>query len=123
MAHAVLDASALLVMLQAESGADVVAAALGEGAAISVLNVAEVLSKLAAEGADPEVALTRIEQVDRALEVHQIERDDLIEIARLRPLTRGLGLSLDAFALIMLTSIHSRIARASHSPPASRFRL
>ena len=91
-------------MLQAESGADVVAAALGEGAAISVLNVAEVLSKLAAEGADPEVALTRIEQVDRALEVHQIERDDLIEIARLRPLTRGLGLSLADRACLALAS-------------------
>lgn len=43
----VLDASALMAILHAEDGASVVIEAIGEGAAVSVVNWAEVLSKLA----------------------------------------------------------------------------
>jgi len=42
-----LDASALMAVLHAENGASVVIEAIGEGAAVSVVNWAEVLSKLA----------------------------------------------------------------------------
>lgn len=52
----VLDASALLAHLNDEEGAAVVRRALRAGAAISVANWAEVLSKLAERGEDPEVA-------------------------------------------------------------------
>jgi PIN domain nuclease of toxin-antitoxin system len=53
---AVLDASALMAVLHAEDGASVVVGAIGEGAAVSVVNWAEVLSKLAEAGKDPALA-------------------------------------------------------------------
>ena len=53
---AVLNASACLVYLQREAGAEVVAEILTHGAYISAVNLAEVLSKLAEWGRDPEQA-------------------------------------------------------------------
>jgi len=49
----VLDASALMALIHGEEGKAVVAAALAGRSAISVVNWAEVLSKLAADGGDP----------------------------------------------------------------------
>jgi len=51
--RSVLDASALLALLHDERGADTVADAIATGAAISVVNLAEVLTKLAEAGKDP----------------------------------------------------------------------
>ncbi|MGH8565087.1 MAG: PIN domain-containing protein [Gammaproteobacteria bacterium] len=62
---AVLDASACLAYLQREAGADVVAEVLTHGAYISAVNLAEVLSKLAEWGRDPEQAY--IEMMNRGL--------------------------------------------------------
>lgn len=50
---AVLDASALMAVLHDEDGADAAAEAIANGAAISVANWAEVLTKLAERGRDP----------------------------------------------------------------------
>lgn len=102
MSEAVLDASALLALLQGETGSDAVAEALGDGATISVVNVAELLSKLAADGGEPEAALARLEELEEVLAVEPLRRADLIEVARLRPLTRGLGLSLADRACLSL---------------------
>lgn len=55
---AVLDASALMAVLHDEDGADAAAEAIANGAAISVANWAEVLTKLAERGRDPERAAT-----------------------------------------------------------------
>lgn len=102
MPASVLDASALLALLQDEPGAEAAAGAIGEDAAISAVNVAEVLSKLAEAGADPALAMARIEALDEALVVYPLERGDLVEIARLRPLTRERGLSLGDRAALAL---------------------
>lgn len=102
MAASVLDASALLALFGDEPGAEAVAEALQEGVALSAVNLAELLSKLAAEGVEPERALERIEAITDALEVHGLERADLIEIARLRPITRQRGLSLADRACLAL---------------------
>jgi PIN domain nuclease of toxin-antitoxin system len=48
----VLDASALMAVLHGEDCASVTIDAIGEGAAVSVVNWAEVLSKLAEAGKD-----------------------------------------------------------------------
>lgn len=53
---AVLDASALLALLRDEPGAERVEAALERGAQLSAVNLAEVLSKLADLGEDPQEA-------------------------------------------------------------------
>jgi ribonuclease VapC len=57
----VLDASALLAYLNAESGAEVVEGALASGALRRRGELAEVLSKTAEEGGNPEVLKGRLE--------------------------------------------------------------
>src|SRR3954447_22460791 len=82
----VLDASALMAVLHDEDGASIVMEAIGEGAAISVANWAEVLSKLAEAGGVPEDAsaeLRRAEGSRRALTIEPMTAADCITIARL----------------------------------------
>jgi ribonuclease VapC len=101
----VLDASALMAVLHDEDGASVVMEAIGEGAAISVANWAEVLSKLAEAGRNPEEAsaeLRRAEGSRRALTIEPMTAADCIMIARLRPTTRAQGLSLADRACLAL---------------------
>lgn len=101
----VLDASALLALVHDEPGAAPVAEAIAARAAISIVNLAEVLSKLADAGVDPERA--RRELLDaaddqRALAVEPFTDVDSVEVARLRPTTRALGLSLADRACLAL---------------------
>lgn len=103
----VLDASALMAVLHDEDGASVVVEAIGEGAAISVANWAEVLSKLAEAGRNPEDAsaeLRRAEGSRRALTIEPMTAADCITIARLRPITRAQGLSLADRACLALAA-------------------
>lgn len=102
---AVLDASALLAWLHLEPGALVVRAALDNTAAISVVNWAEVLIKLADLGQDP------VEVRSKMLKAGVFEKDLLlwpldealaVEIAKLRAKTRSSGLSLGDRACIAL---------------------
>jgi PIN domain nuclease of toxin-antitoxin system len=87
---AVLDASALLALLKGEPGAERVAEALEQGAYLSAVNLAEVLSKLADWGEDPAEAQARMAQVGllgAAVEVLPFTGEDALEVARLRALT------------------------------------
>lgn len=107
MPSAILDASALLAYLRDEPGADVVADAVATGAAISTVNLGEVLSRVADRDADPaRVARQMTDRglLDGALAVEPFTTADAIEIARLRPLTRDLGLSLGDRACLALAS-------------------
>lgn len=101
----VLDASALLAHLNDEEGAPFVREAMKAGAAISVANWAEVLSKLAERGEDPEVAAAEMkgaELVGQVIAVEPITDDDCITIARLRRTTKAQGLSLADRACLAL---------------------
>ena len=101
----VLDASALLAHLNGEEGAIAVREAMKAGAAISVANWAEVLSKLAERGEDPGVAAAEMkgaELVGGVVAIEPITDDDCIVIARLRPATRAQGLSLADRACLAL---------------------
>jgi len=100
-----LDASALLAFLRREPGWEVVDAALAGGAAISILNLAEVLTKLAEAGANPRAALADLERdgvvstmtgsdTDPLIQIVPLLPEDAIEAARLRLGTKALGLSL-----------------------------
>lgn len=103
--EAVLDASALLAHINEEPGASVVREAMASGVAISIINWIEVLSKLAEEGGDPELAsaeITAARLVNTAIKIEPVTPDDAIEVARLRPLTRGKGLSLADRACLAL---------------------
>jgi PIN domain nuclease of toxin-antitoxin system len=94
-----LDASAVLAHLNDEDGASAAGEAMAAGAAISVANWAEVLSKAAEVGEDPGQLA---EELRDLLQVEPISDADCIEIARLRPLTRARGLSLADRACLAL---------------------
>jgi len=102
---AVLDASALLAHLNDEDGAAAVRKVLKDGAAISVANWVEVLSKLAERGEDPGVAAAEMrgaELVGPVIAIEPITEDDSVAIARLRPKTKAQGLSLADRACLVL---------------------
>lgn len=94
-----------MAVLHGEDGADTVVEAIAAGAAISVVNLAEVLSKLAEVGKDPEQARRELRDAEAdvgALQVEALSEADCVEVARLRPNTRELGLSLADRACLAL---------------------
>ena len=101
----VLDASALLAYLWNEPGGDEVRASLREGIAISAVNWAEVLSKLADYGSDPHTEAERMlghGALGKVLGVVPLDDAMASEIAHLRHSTRSLGLSLGDRACLAL---------------------
>ena len=95
----VLDASALLCLLNAEPGADRVAEALPRSV-IGAVNLSEVVAKLAEAGGGRD----RIELALRALHLRVIPFDDAQAVlaGMLRPTTKALGLSLGDRACLAL---------------------
>jgi ribonuclease VapC len=92
-----LDASALLAYLQGEPGGDAVREILPAGTNISVVNYAEVLSRLSDGGEEPEVADRRLREqglIGALVGLFPLTAEDAVVIARLRSATRSLGLSL-----------------------------
>ena len=91
MAEGVLDASAVLAMLQAEAGADQVQDILPR-ALLSSVNAAEVVAKLIRYGADPDSAVDAV----RLLECPIVAVEDRLGLraGALYSLTSRLGLSL-----------------------------
>lgn len=101
----VLDASALLAHLKAEPGGEVVRDILRNGAHISAANWAEVLTKLADAGEDPNVAVNRMHQqglLNQALVIHPLDDEQALRVAQLRLPTRSAGLSLADRACLAL---------------------
>jgi len=102
---AVLDASALLAWLHLEPGALAVRAALNEKAAMSVVNWAEVLMKLADLGQDPvEVRSKMLKEgiFEKDLLLWPLDEALAVEVAKLGEKTRWSGLSLGDRACISL---------------------
>ena len=99
-----LDASALLAYLHDEAGADRVTEAIAAGgAAISVVNWSETLSKWADLGEDAEGLAAQLEEeglIGGTLELVPLTAEDAVVVAKLRPITRGRGLSLGDRACI-----------------------
>ena len=91
MPEVVLDASALLSLLNAEPGAGVVAEAL-PGAIISTVNLSEVVAKLRDAGM-PEKAIRQALQ-GLGLEIIPFDEEQAYEAGLLRAATKATGLSL-----------------------------
>jgi PIN domain nuclease of toxin-antitoxin system len=91
MSDYVLDASAVLAFLNRETGTERVAEILAD-AVISSVNLSEIITKLVEIG----VPEQEIQQVLHYLscEIVPFDEDGAWYVARLRPLTRHLGLSL-----------------------------
>jgi PIN domain nuclease of toxin-antitoxin system len=86
----VLDASALLALLNGEPGAQEVEQAI-PGAAINAVNLSEVVAKLADSGMPKKAVLQALEGIE--LEIHPLDVALAYETGFLRPQTRSLGLS------------------------------
>jgi PIN domain nuclease of toxin-antitoxin system len=97
--RAVVDASALLALLNAEPGADHVAGAL-PGAVVSAVNLAEVVAKLADAGVPPD----EVGEIVAGLGLDVRPFDEALALATglLRPKTRALDLSLGDRACLAL---------------------
>jgi ribonuclease VapC len=98
----ILDASALIAFLHNEPGAEAVVDAITANAAVSVVNWAETLSKVAADGDDPQHVADSLQTSDSPLILEPLTDADCVEIARLRPLTKAHGLSLADRACLAL---------------------
>ncbi len=98
----ILDASALIAYLHDEPGSEAVVDAITDTAAISVVNWAETLSKVAADGGDPQQIADSLQASDSPLILEALTDADCVEIARLRPLTKAHGLSLADRACLAL---------------------
>lgn len=104
-AIAVLDASALLALLQDEPGAEAVGEALIGGAVISSVNWAEVLSKIVDFGrpiAEAERLIATTGVVGGNLAIVPFDRELARQVAELRGATRERGLSLGDRACLAL---------------------
>jgi ribonuclease VapC len=104
----ILAASALLALLQDEPGAPAVVEAIEAGAAISTVNLSEVLGKLAERGEHVQSTVATIRQaVDRAdggLRIESFTEEDGIEAADLRPRSKSQGLSFGDRACLALAA-------------------
>ena len=104
-ATCVLDASALLAYLNDETGAQLVEDALIRGAAISAVNMAEVLSKLAETGREPDEVNNELQRrgfLGVTLAVLPMTAEDAVVIANLHTKTKAHGLSLGDRACLAL---------------------
>lgn len=100
MSKWVLDASALLVLLNREPGSDVVEEALAAGASVTTVNLSEVVAKLRDAGM-PEEAVRRALGA-LAITVVDFDEDLAYRAGLLRPSTRGAGLALGDRACLAL---------------------
>jgi len=103
----VIDASALLALLNAEPGADVVAEALPDGV-ISAVNLSEVIAKLCDAGM-PEKAIRQALQ-PLGLEVVPFDEEQSYQAGLLRSSTQDLGISLGDRSCLSLAKMRNVIA-------------
>ena len=99
MPEAVLDASALLALLNAETGAEVVTEAL-PGAVISAVNLSEVVAKLCGAGIPGKVIHQVIEPL--GLEIVPFDAEQAYQAGLLRSATQSAGISLGDRACLSL---------------------
>ena len=95
----VLDASAILAVVQSETGAEVVLEAIPDGV-ISVVNISEVVAKLTDRGYRDDAIRKELRELNLA--VKDFDEDQAYAAGMLRPLTRDRGLSLGDRASIAL---------------------
>ncbi len=99
MPSVVLDASAILAVLNGEAGADAILPEL-DGSQVSAVNYAEVTSKLASSGVGRRAASSSVLRL--GVRVVEFDSDLADRTGELRPLTRHRGLSLGDRACLAL---------------------
>jgi len=96
----VLDASALLALLNAEQGSEQVQAALAAGATMSAVNLSEVVAKLSEAGLSEAAIRSVLDSL--ALDVVDFDADQAYDAGLLRQATKPAGLSLGDRACLAL---------------------
>ncbi len=99
MSKIVLDASALLALINAEPGTDVVSGWL-PGASISAVNVSEVVAKLCEAGMPEKTVRQMLEPL--GLEIIPFDEEQAYQAGFLRTITRHAGFSLGDRACLSL---------------------
>jgi len=99
LTEVVLDASAVLALLNDEPGREKVESAL-EGAVIGTVNLSEVMAKLVEKGVPEPQAISAIDELE--LEIIPFDTHLAFRAGALRPLTKPLGMSLGDRACIAL---------------------
>lgn len=107
MPEAVIDASALLALLNAEPGADIVAEVL-PGGVISAVNLSEVVAKLCEAGM-PEKAIRQALQ-PLGLEIVPFDEEQSYQAGLLRTSTQDMGVSLGDRACLSLAKMLGVVA-------------
>ena len=92
MQASLLDASALLALIQNEPGADTVRDAVRDGASISAVNLAEVAARLCHRGWPAEVAAAALRKL--GIGFLPFDSEIALQSGALRPATAPLGLGL-----------------------------
>lgn len=94
MTHWLLDASALLALLQREPGGEVVDGALRDGSAMSTVNLAEVAARLHRQGWPAEDVAGAFRTLERefGLVLLPFDAEVALRSGALRPATAALGL-------------------------------
>ena len=99
MNKVVLDASALLALLNEEPGSEEVDQTI-PGAAISAVNLSEVISKFNERGMTEKVVRSTLEDIQ--IDVYPFDRESAYKAGALRMATKGLGLSFGDRACLSL---------------------
>jgi PIN domain nuclease of toxin-antitoxin system len=99
MSEVVLDASAILALLNKEPGSDEVLKCIGK-AAMSTVNLSEVIAKLADAGIPEEDIRQIISHLN--LEVIDFNEEQALKAGILRPITKSIGLSFGDRACLAL---------------------
>ena len=100
MKQFVLDASALLALLNQEYGSEQVTEAIADGAAISAVNFSEVVAKLSHAGMTEAAIHESLDSL--GLEIVAFDASLAYQAGFLRPLTKRAGLSLGDRACLAL---------------------
>jgi ribonuclease VapC len=99
----VLDASAVLALILQESGREVVADVVREGAYLSAINLSEVITRLLDLGYSAAAIQADLEALE--LDVVELDRDIAWRVGLLRPATRHAGLSLGDRCCLALAGV------------------
>lgn len=100
MSEATIDASALLALINGESGAGQVMHTLSAGAAISTVNLGETVSRLSEQGWSEEEIRREIDAF--GLEINSFDEAQAYRSGFLRAMTRSAGLSFGDRACLAL---------------------
>ena len=113
MTDVVLDASALLAVINGEPGADIVVAGL-PGSVMSAVNLAEVVTKLVNNGVQPDAALVAAQAFE--IKIAPASPELGLAAGLLHARTRGRGVSLgDRFCLALAQEMNLPVYTADRA--------